>query len=89
MSIKLLTPESAQPRAGEILQMINKKFGMIPNVYSALANSPEALAGFLSFDEGTKTSTLPRKFLEQIALAVSAYNECEYCKRAISSSGKT
>lgn len=88
MSVKKLTIETSNGQAKEILENINKGFGMVPNVYGHLANSANVLGGYLSYDSEVKKGTLSSAQIEKISLAVSAFNGCEYCQRAHFAVGK-
>ena len=78
----------ADPRSNEMLDAVQKKLGMTPNLMSTLAHSPAALEAYLKLSEATGKGVLPAKTREQIALAVGQANSCNYCVSAHSAIGK-
>ena len=86
--IHQLTTESAPERARPLLDAVKHKLGLVPNMTRAMANSPAVLDGYLQFSGALARGTLPAKTREQIALAVSQANGCDYCLAAHSTIGK-
>ena len=80
--IDALEPDLATGQAKQLLNTVNDKYGMVPNLARTLANSPAALHGYLSFGEALESGLLPAKLREQIALTVSEANGCGYCVAA-------
>ena len=74
--------QQAEPELSEVYQKIEKKFGKVPNIFLNMGNSLAALKGFLALSEQTEKMTLAPKLREQIALAVSQENDCNYCLAA-------
>ncbi|MBB1202852.1 carboxymuconolactone decarboxylase family protein [Enterobacteriaceae bacterium 89] len=70
-------PEASKPT----LEAVNKKLGVVPNLFRLIASSPAALAGYMSFNDAL-TKTLDAKTRERIALAVAQVNGCDYCLSA-------
>jgi len=87
--LKAIEPDQATGLAKELLDSVNEKFGMVPNLTRALANSPPALKGFLSFEEALEGGVLPAKLREQISLTVSEANGSGYCVAAHCAFGKS
>lgn len=87
--IQALQPEQATGQAKQLLDTLNEKFGMVPNLARSLANSPPALQGYLAFGEALEGGSLPAKLREQIALTVSQANGCGYCVAAHCAIGKS
>jgi uncharacterized peroxidase-related enzyme len=87
--IKAIEPDEATGRVKELLDGINDKYGMVPNLARTLANSPAALQGYLAFGEALEDSALSAKLREQIALTVSQANGCGYCVAAHCAIGKS
>jgi len=54
-----------------------------------MANSPAVLQGYLDFSQALSKGNLSSKFREQIALAVSEVNDCQYCLAAHSAIGRS
>jgi uncharacterized peroxidase-related enzyme len=83
--IKLLPvdPSTASPRVKEPLEGAKKRMGMIPNMYTRMANSPGAFETYLyGYDRFRKDSGFSPAEQEVILLTISAENGCEYCVAA-------
>ena len=87
--IKAIEPDQATGEAKQLLDAVNDRFGMVPNLARTLANSPAALKGYLALGEALEGSLLPAKLREQIALTVSQANDCGYCVAAHCAIGKS
>lgn len=86
--IPALDPASAQGKAKELLDAVQKSFGTVPNVFRLAAQSPAALEGLLSLNGAVAHGSLGPKVREQIALAVAETNRCDYCLSAHTFLGK-
>ncbi len=84
-----LDPNQAEGKAKTLLDGARESLGMVPNVYATMANSPAVLQGYLDFSNALSKGTLSPKFREQIALAVSEINDCQYCLAAHSAIGRS
>jgi uncharacterized peroxidase-related enzyme len=80
--IPQISPEAATGRAKDLLVAVKVKLGLVPNMTRAMANAPAVLDGYLQFRGALGKGTLPTKVREQIALAVSQANGCDYCLAA-------
>ena len=80
--LKVIEPDHATGHAKQLLDAVNEKFGMVPNLARTLANSPAALQGYLAFGEALDGGALSAKLREQISLTVSEANGCGYCVAA-------
>jgi len=87
--LKAIDPNQATGQAKQLLDGLNEKFGMVPNLARTLANSPAALQGYLAFGKALDGAALPAKLREQIALTVSEANGCGYCVAAHCAIGKS
>src|SRR4051794_38458753 len=72
-----ISPEAASGRAGELLDAVEDRLGLVPNMTRAMANSPAALDGYLQLSGALGKGTLPAKVRVQIALAVAQANGCD------------
>ncbi len=81
-------PEQATGKAKELLDAVKAKMGKIPNMMSTMVASPAALEAYLQFSGALAKGNLPAKTREQISLAVSQANDCDYCLAAHSMLGK-
>jgi uncharacterized peroxidase-related enzyme len=77
-------PTASQP----FLEAINKKLGVVPNLFRLMSNSPAALEGYLGLSGALAKGALPAQTGERIALAVAEINGCDYCLSAHSYLGK-
>lgn len=77
--IEQVAVEEAKPELKDVYQNVKKKIGAVPNFMQYLGNSPAALKGFLGLLQAVEQTTLNPKLREQIALAVSEANHCNYC----------
>ncbi len=86
--ISAIDPQQATGKSKELLDGVQKKLGMTPNLMRAMANSPAALSAYLQFGQALGEGVLSAKTREQIALAVAQANSCDYCLSAHSAMGK-
>lgn len=86
--LKLISPDSATGKAQELLAAVNAKLGLVPNMTRAMAGGPAALEGYLQLSGSLSHGRLSPKIREQLALAISEVNGCEYCLAAHSAVGK-
>jgi uncharacterized peroxidase-related enzyme len=85
-----LAPENADPKARELLERAKKQLGMIPNMYAAMANAPEALDTYLyGYERFRKESGFTPAEQEVVFLTISYENGCEYCMAAHSAIADT
>ena len=87
--LKAIEPDQATGQTRQLLDAVNEKFGMVPNLARTLANSPAALQGYLAFGEALDGGVLSAKLREQISLTVSEANGCGYCVAAHCAIGKS
>jgi len=85
--LNTINPAEATGKAKKLLDGVQAKLGMTPNLMKTVANSPAALEAYLGFGAALSTGALDAKFREQIALAVAQANSCEYCLSAHSAIG--
>jgi uncharacterized peroxidase-related enzyme len=86
--IVAIDPAQTTGKAKKLLDGVQAKLGMTPNLMKTLAAAPAALEAYLSFGAALETGHLDARFREQIALAVAQANSCEYCLSAHSAIGK-
>src|SRR5258706_1281678 len=80
--ITAIEPANASGKARQLLDAVQAKLGLTPNLMKTLAASPAALEGYLNFVGALSGGVLDTTFREQIALAVAQANACEYCLAA-------
>jgi uncharacterized peroxidase-related enzyme len=80
--ITAINPVQATGKAKQLLDAVQSKLGLTPNLTRALANSPAALEAYLNFSGALASGALHASVREQIALAVAEMNLCAYCLSA-------
>ena len=78
-------PAASRP----LLEAVAKQLGSVPNMFRAIATSPQALEGHLGLFGPLSRGTLPPATRERIALAVAEVNGCGYCLSAHTYLGRT
>jgi uncharacterized peroxidase-related enzyme len=86
--LNMVQTEAAQGTQKELLEGVQKKLGMTPNLVRVFANSPAVLQGYLGLNDGLATGALDKQLSEKIALTVAEENGCEYCLAAHTTVGK-
>lgn len=80
--IGLFDPAEASGERKEVFDRIRKAFGITPNMFKAIGNSPAALKMMWSAFGALGGGKLGARLGEQIAVAVADVNRCEYCLAA-------
>jgi len=86
--IPAVDPATAQGKAKDLLDAVNKALGVTPNMFRVAAQSPAALEGLVSLNGAVQRGKLGPKVREQIALAIAESNGCDYCLSAHTYLGK-
>ena len=68
-------PEPSRP----LLEGAQKAFGFVPNLIGVLAESPAVAEAYLTLTRIFDKSSLSTTERQVAILAISRYNECEYC----------
>jgi AhpD family alkylhydroperoxidase len=77
--VQLVRPEQAQGRTKELLAVVERVFGVVPNAAKVMANSPAVLDGFLGLSTAMGTAAIGDKLHTQVKLVASQANACSYC----------
>ncbi len=80
--LNAVDPSTASGETKELLDAVQSKIGMVPNVLRTLASSPVALKSYLAVSEALSGGTFDPKTREAIALTVAGANDCSYCASA-------
>ena len=72
----------ADSKTRELLGAVEKKMGMVPNMISTMAQSPAVLQAYLGFTQRLAGGSLSEALRQEISLAVSEANQCNYCLSA-------
>ena len=86
--LKAIETAEAEPKTKALLEGVQKKLGMTPNLMRTMANSPAVLEAYLGLGNALGKGTFQPKLREQIALTVGELNGCQYCLSAHSALGK-
>ena len=82
------TIEAAPAASRPLLEAVKKQFGVVPNLFRLVSNSPAALESYLGLSGRVEQRSLPAPTRERIALAVAEINGCNYCLSAHTYLGK-
>lgn len=86
--VTLIDPATASGPQKELLVQINGAFGVTPNMFRAVANSPAALKSMWGSFGALGSGRLDAKLGEQIAVAIADRNACDYCLAAHTALGR-
>jgi len=80
--IEALDPAQASGRARELLDAVQAKLGITPNIVRTMAHQPAVLDAYLKFAEALGQGGFDARAREAIALTVAGANDCGYCASA-------
>ena len=80
--IPAVDPATASGETKVLLDGVQKKLGMTPNVIRTIANAPAALQAYIGINEALAGGRFDARTREAFALAVAGANACEYCASA-------
>src|SRR5277367_2982473 len=83
-----LQTETAPGKSKDLLEAVQAKLKITPNMTKVMANSPAVLEAYLSFSGALSSGALSAKLREEIALEVGEQNACQYCVSAHTAIGK-
>lgn len=86
--ITLIDPASATGDVADTLAQVKSAFGVVPNMFKAVANSHAALSSMWSAFGALGHGRLGAKLGEQIAVAIADRNACHYCLAAHTGLGR-
>ena len=87
-NINLVDPAAAPAAVKPTLDQIKGAFGVVPNMFKAVANSPAALSSLWGSFGALGGGTLGARLGEEIAVAIANANACEYCLAAHTALGR-
>src|SRR6202045_5520078 len=76
--LQAIQPDAATGKANELLDAVQAKLKITPNMTRVMANSP-VLEAYLGFSGALSRGALDAKLQEEIALEVGEQNSCQYC----------
>jgi uncharacterized peroxidase-related enzyme len=77
-----IDPMHADARVKPLLDAVQKKLGLTPNMMKTMATSPAVLKGYLDFAGALGSASVSARTQELIALTVAEANGCDYCLSA-------
>jgi AhpD family alkylhydroperoxidase len=80
--IARLRDDQAQGPVAAAFAAIKGKFGAVPDMFRAMANSPVALDGYFAFSGALAKGSLDARTAESIALASAKRHGCDFCSAA-------
>lgn len=80
--LPLVNPANTSGIQESLFNQINGAFGVVPNMFKAIGNSPAALESMWTSFGALGNGVLSAKLGEQIAVLVADINHCEYCLAA-------
>ena len=80
--VNLVDPATSPATVKPVLDQIKGAFGVVPNMFKAVANSPAALSSMWGSFGALGTGKLGARLGEQLAVAIANANHCEYCLAA-------
>src|SRR3972149_7379732 len=87
--ISYVEKDNAPDEVRAIYEQLEKKFGMVPNVIKAMANSPGLLQGFMPFLGAVLSPSAVDDPLKELAiLTTTKINGCTYCTAHHTVAGK-
>lgn len=81
-NLRVLSRDEVGETTQIVFDKLKSKVGLVPNLYAAVANSPQALNSMLSLGDNLTGGEFAGKEVEAIALAVGQANSCSYCLSA-------
>lgn len=86
--IQALDPNATNGRARDLLDGVQNKLGITPNLMRVMANQPAVLDAYLQVGDALGKGSFDHRTREAIALAVAGANDCGYCASAHSAISK-
>ncbi len=77
-----LDPERVTGTTKQLFDDMRAKFGVVPNLFRVLGNSPAALEAYVNFSTALSRGTFDARVQELIGLTVAESNLCSYCLNA-------
>jgi uncharacterized peroxidase-related enzyme len=86
--VPLVDQRTAPAASVAAIEQIQTAFGVVPNMFRAVANSPAALQSMWGSFGALGGGSIPAQLGEKIAVAVADRNRCEYCLAAHTALGR-
>lgn len=86
--IKPLATQETDAKTAATLKAVQSKLGVLPNMFTTMAQAPALLNGYLQFSEAMSQGQLSARQREMVAITIAQENQCEYCLSAHAALGK-
>jgi len=80
---------TASDKTQKLLDGVEQKLGMVPNMIATMAQSQAVAGAYLGFSQSLSGGAIPPQLREQIAITVGQTNGCGYCLAAHSAIGNS
>jgi uncharacterized peroxidase-related enzyme len=77
--VSYVTNQNAAEKVKPVFEGMEKKLGVVPNVFRAMAHNPEMLEAFLGLNATLPKTKLDGKLRELAYIKTSELNGCDYC----------
>ncbi|MCA1685999.1 MAG: carboxymuconolactone decarboxylase family protein [Planctomycetia bacterium] len=77
--VSYLSKDDAAEKLRPVFEGMERKLGAVPNMFRAMAHSPELLETFLALNGALSKTKLDPKLRELAYIKTSELNHCEYC----------
>ena len=77
--VSYVSNQDAAEKVKPVFEGMEKKIGAVPNVFRAMAHSPEMLEAFLALNATLPKTQLDGKLRELAYIKTSELNACDYC----------
>ncbi len=77
--VNQVDPTQATGKARQLLDGVQGRLGVVPNVFRVLGNAPAALEGYLNLHSALSGGSFNLRLREQLALTIAETNLCGYC----------
>ena len=77
--VSYVTNQDAAEKIKPVFEGMEKKIGVVPNVFRAMAHNPEMLEAFLALNATLPKTQLNGKLRELAYIKTSELNGCDYC----------
>ncbi len=85
---KFHTPENTSGEAKQILTDVQAKYGFVPNLFAYMAEAPYTIEAYAMLNDLLAKTGLTGAQQQIALLAVSSYNNCDFCRVAHQAFGK-
>ncbi len=77
--VSYVSNQNAAEKVKPVFEGMEKKLGVVPNVFRAMAHNPEMLEAFLALNATLPKTKLDGKLRELAYIKTSELNGCDYC----------